>query len=202
MLFLAAEKYFENVGYVVRDFAHAVRIATQKPLRLESGFQKVLDELLDKKHSLIPDIQNSGKWKAILQSIQKEILRIPGMRLPGCLKIVLRHLSFARQRMDSSSDPLAKICCMLLPVALLLSLISCDERCLKDQRDRAIEMLKQFKPKFMLQAGVAADWGLVGTAFLRLFDKLDHDIACSEEEVIEFYQTITSCFIKGVFFSG
>ena len=87
-------------------------------------------------------------------------------------------------------------------MALLLSLISCDERCKKDQRDRAIEMLKQFKPMFMLQAGVAADWGLVGTAFLRLFDKLDHEIARSEEEVLEFCETVTSCFIKGVFFSG
>ena len=35
-VFLAAEKYFPNVQFVIEDPAHGLRIATVKPLQLES----------------------------------------------------------------------------------------------------------------------------------------------------------------------
>ena len=127
-LFLSAKSFFPNSDVAIRDFAHAVRIATVKPMQLVSLYEDVYEELINKRHALIPDLKYSEKWKRLLAGIQTDLLRMPGLMLPGCLKVVLRHLSFAKQRMDSCADPLAKLCLMLLPVALLLSAIASDER--------------------------------------------------------------------------
>ena len=196
-LFLSAKSFFPNSDVAIRDFAHAVRIATVKPMQLVSLYEDVYEELINKRHALIPDLKYSEKWKRLLAGIQTDLLRMPGLMLPGCLKVVLRHLSFAKQRMDSCADPLAKLCLMLLPVALLLSAIASDERAQKEQRDRSAATLKKMTTKFLTAAGVAADWGLISIAFLRLFDCLDHDIANSYDEVEKFCATITACFVEG-----
>ena len=199
-VFLAAERYFPNVSLVIRDPAHGIRIAIQKPLQLESLFKGVYDELIDNRHALIPDIQNSGKWQKILEGIQTSVLRMPCMQLDGALKVVLNHLAFAKQRMDSCADPLAKFCLMLLPMAVLLAFVASDERCSRPQRERAVALLKNFKPKFLHAAGVSADWGLICVAFLRLFDRFDHDIANSSDELDHFVETVRACFIQGHIF--
>ena len=201
-VFLAAERYYPRVAQVIRDPAHGIRIAIQKPPRLEDVYGKVYEELLNKRHALIPDIQNSGKWQKILEGIQTNVLRMPCMELPGCLKVVLGHLAFAKQRMDSCADPLAKFCLMLMPIGLLLAFIASDERCQRPQRERALAMLQHFKPKFMHACGISADWGLISIEFLRLFDRMNHDIANSKDEMQDFCETITACFIEGRIFSG
>ena len=63
----------------IRDPAHAIRIAVQKPLQLEALYGEVYEELINKRHALIPDIQNSDKWKKILEGLQKHVIRIPGL---------------------------------------------------------------------------------------------------------------------------
>ena len=196
-LFLSAKVFFPNADVAIRDFAHAVRIATVKPMQLVSLYEDVYEELINKRHALIPDLKYSEKWKKLLAGIQADVLRMPGLMLPGCLQVVLRHLSFAKQRMDSCADPLAKLCLMLLPVALLLSAVACDERGQKEQRDRSAATLKKMTSQFLSAAGVAADWGLISVAFLRLFDCLDHDIGNSTDEVEKFCATMTACFVEG-----
>ena len=196
-LFFSARSFFPNADVAIRDFAHAVRIATVKPMQLVSLYEDVYEELINKRHALIPDLKYSEKWKKMLAGIQADVLRMPAMMLPGCLKVVLRHLSFAKQRMDSCADPLAKLCLMLMPVALLLSAVASDERGQKDQRDRSAATLKKMTTQFLTAAGVAADWGLISVAFLRLFDCLDHDIANSYDEVEKFCATMTACFVEG-----
>ena len=196
-LFRAAQHYFPNVDQVIRDPAHGVRIAICKPLQLEAYFKEVFDELINKRHALIPDIQNSGKWTQILHGLQQKVLRIPSLDFDGSLQVVLKHLSFAKIRMDSCADPLAKVCLMAMPIALLLALISADERCEAGQRERARNTLKMFQPKFMLGAGVSADWGIITLAFLRLYDRLDHDISNSMDELEDFCSTIEACFVQG-----
>jgi hypothetical protein len=54
-----------------------------------------------------------------------------------------------------------------------------------------------FQPKFMLGAGVSADWGIITLAFLRLYDRLDHDISNSMDELEDFCSTIEACFVQG-----
>ena len=68
---------------------------------------------------------------------------------------------------------------ILLPIATLLSYIGSDMRHKKEQRDRALALLKKLDTKFCLALSLSADWGLVTKAFLRLFDVNDHDIAKS-----------------------
>ena len=169
-------------------------------MQLQSYFKEVYEELINKRHALIPDIQNSGKWKQILQGLQQRVLQIPGQSCSGALQVVHKHLSLAKQRMDSCADPLAKLCLMLLPITLLLAFIASDERCEKEQRERAVNVLKKFQPKFMIGAGVSADWGLITLAFLRLFDRLDHDIANSCDEMEHFFAIVEGCFVRGGIF--
>ena len=185
---------------IIRDVAHALRIATQKPLQLEGLYGHVYEEIINKRHALIPDISNSPKWKELLVGIQSNVLRLPGLSPAGALPVVLKHFAFAKQRMDSRADPLAKFCLVILPTCLLLSVISCDERCQWQQRERAEEMLLAMRPKFLHAAGVSADWGLLCVQFLRLFDRADHDIANSKDELEEFSETIRACFMEGRIF--
>ena len=164
-LFLAAHEYFPNVYFVIEDPAHGLRIATVKPLQLESYIGEIQEEIFNKRHALIPDIQNSGKWRQMLRGLQTSVLHIPGLRRDGALNVVLHHLAYAKVRMDSTADPLAKLCLMLMPVAFLLSFISADERCAVAQRDRARQLLSKFQPKLLIGAGVSADWGWYASRF-------------------------------------
>lgn len=184
-----------NAIMVIRDIAHAVRIAAQKPLHNDDVFGQVWDELFDKKHALVPDIQHSDKYRGLLQAAQEAVLGIPGIQHP--IDTVLRHLSFAKQRFDSFADPAAKLAIMLLPVAVLLAHIASDERCEKARRDRATHVLKLFKPEFCMALGLSADFGLLVKAFIRLFDCGNHDIANSERELQHFRNTLDAVFKHG-----
>jgi len=193
----AASDEFPNVQMVIKDMMHCIRIATQKPLHLVGACEDVFTEIINKKHALLPDIMNSHKWQTILEAAQEEVLRIPALDHRGTLKQVLKHLAFAKQRMDSCADPLAKVCMMLMPIGVMLSLISSDERNAPDQRSRAIALLSKFKPKFMHAMGVSADWGLISEYFLRRFDDGSHDISNSVDEEEEFITLFDNVFVKG-----
>ena len=107
ILFHVLRANFPNVFFVIRDVAHAVRIASMQPLHYDVLFGKFWNELFNYRHALVPDIQNSEKWKQILEAIQVECLRIPDRASP--LKSVLKHLSFAEHRFESYVDPLANL---------------------------------------------------------------------------------------------
>jgi hypothetical protein len=196
-VFMMAQQYFPNVHFVIEDPAHGLRIASTKPLQLESYFKGIQEALWKSEHALIPDIQNSGKWKEVLKGICKATMRIPGLHRRGALKVVLEHLAYAKVRMDSTADPPAKLCLMLMPIAYMLSFIAADERINGAQRARACEVLATCQPKFCIGAGVSADWGLICIAFLRLFDRLNHDISNSADEMEDFFGTVDACFIRG-----
>ena len=201
-LYMACQRFFTNVCMLIRDPAHAVRISIQTPIKIEEMYGAVYKELIGQRHALIPDIQNSGKWRCQLKAIQKECLRIPSLTREGALKVVLHHFSMAKQRFESCADPLAKFCLLLMPICMLLSFKSCDERAGRSERDLAQGLLRKFTPKFLLAAGVAADWGLLTMEFLRLFDRLHHDIAMSANELRMFTAKIRACFVQGAVFKA
>ncbi len=197
-LFLAAGVLFPETMIVIRDMAHAVRIAAKRPLHMDDIFGRVWKELFDSKDALVPMIQNSGKLREIFESIQRDVLRIPGRERP--METVLKHLSFAKQRFDSFAEPCAKLSVMLLPVCVLLAFLASDERTEGQRRARAAALLKLFTPKFCTALGVSADYGLLCQSFLRKFDCGDHDIARSVAELREFEETLTAVFRKGLLF--
>jgi hypothetical protein len=166
-------------------------------MQMVEAYAEVYNEIVDKRHALLPDIQNSNKWQNILRGIQKEVLKMESLRLSGCLNVVLAHLAFAKQRMDSVADPLAKVCLMLMPIALLLASIGSDERAKKEQRDRASQILSKMQPKFLHAMAVSADWGLICLQLLRLFDAGNHDISDSASELESFEEVIKCVFVNG-----
>jgi len=197
LFFSASGDFFPNAALAIKDMTHCIRIATQKPMQMVEAYAEVYDEIVDKRHALLPDIQNSNKWQNILQGIQKEVLQMSSLRLPGCLDVVLAHLAFAKQRMDSVADPLAKVCLMLMPIALLLASISSDERVERTRRAKASQILSKMQPKFLHAMAVSADWGLICLDLLRLFDAGDHDISNSADELDMFEETIKCVFVNG-----
>ena len=126
---------FPNVVLILRDAAHALRIAIKDPLHHDDVFGDVWESLFNVRHALVPDVMNSQRWQALLQQIQKEVLRIVGASQP--LQVVLKHLRFAKQRFDSVADPMAKVALILLPLGTLLAFIRSDERHKPDPRARA-----------------------------------------------------------------
>ena len=155
----------------------------QKPQQFDPVFDAVQTYLFNNgkmkhKHAVIPDIQYSDKLKDLLVAAQQVYLRMPAKRHP--LRVVLKHLSFAKQRFDSMADPVAKTALMLLPICTLRSTVSCDLRAKKEKRERAAQALQLFTPKFCLSLGALADYGLLSAAFIRKYDALHHDIAASD----------------------
>ena len=197
---LAAKLLFPNVVLLLRDAAHALRIAIKDPLHFDALFGEIWTSLFDERHALVPDIMNSKKWQDLLQHIQQVVLRIPCESRP--LAVVLKHLRFAKQRFDSSADPVAKVAFMLLPIATMLAYMGSDKRHKLCDRNRAKMLLKKLDSKFALAIGVSADWGLVTQAFIRLFDKTSHDIAKTESEIQAFKKTMQILFDEGGVFSS
>ena len=111
-LALAARDVFPNVLIVIRDPAHAIRIAS-KSLHCDDLFGKVWHELFDGRHALAPDLMNSDKWHSLLVAIQEDNaaqVDAPGQAQP--MARVLRNVAFAKQRFDSTATPVAKIALM------------------------------------------------------------------------------------------
>ena len=109
-MFLVARELSPNLSTVVRDPAHAIRIASQS-LHCDDVLGEVWRELFDGRHALAPDIKNSAKWHNLFVAIQEDNvlpLAEPGVgRKP--LEAVVRNLSFAKQRFDSTAGPVGKL---------------------------------------------------------------------------------------------
>ena len=133
----------------------------------------------------------------MLRGIQRETMRIPCLQRDGAIQAVFHHLAFAKARMDCTADPLAKLCLMVMPIAYLLSFIAADERCALSQRTKACEVLAKLQPKSRIGDGVSADWGLICIAFLRVLDRLSHDISNSANETEDFIDTVDAFVING-----
>ena len=203
-LTLAARELFPNLKILIRDPAHAIRIAYKNPLHCDELFGQVWEDLFDGRHALAPDLMNSDKWSSLLVAIQKEnmiLAAVPSVQpLVRPFDSVMQSLAFAKQRFDSTAGPVGKIALMLLPVATLLAYIASDERHDKSQRVRARNLLQKLNTRFCIALGVSADWGIVCQWYLRLFDNANHDIAKSRAEIDAFCETLEAVFVQGRIF--
>ena len=197
-MFLAARELFPNLLIVIRDPAHAIRLASQS-LQCDDVFGEVWAELFNNQHALAPDIMNSDKWRDLFVAIQEDnivpVAQAGIGRKP--LEAVVRNLSFAKQRFDSTAGPVGKIALMLLPVATLLAYISSDKRHESEKRERALTLLRKLDNKFCMAVGVSADWGIICNWFLRLFDVAHHDIASSRLQIDCMVETLDAVFKDG-----
>ena len=144
-----------NVILLVRDMAHAVRIAAKGPLQRGSEFELVWEDMFNRKGALVPEFQHSDKLKAAIQASQRDAVKLPGLcRSRSALDVVLKHFSFAKQRFDSFSLPAAKVAIMLLPVGAVLAARASDVREKLENRRRAMQVLRMLTPKCCLAFGV------------------------------------------------
>ena len=67
---------------------------------------------------------------------------------------------------------------------------------MKVHEKHAPALLKKFQPKFCVGLGMSADFAIVCTNFLRLFDCFDHDIADSVSEAERFLSVLEAMFAK------
>ena len=143
----AAQQFFRNCKLLIRDPAHAIRIAVKNSLHADACFDEVWSEIFDKKHALAPDIMHSDKWSDLLTNVQKDTsvtaVAVPGVGDQQPLALVFKCLAFAKQRFDSSAGPVAKMALMLVPIAVLLAYIGSDMRHTKEKRDRTLALLKR-----------------------------------------------------------
>ena len=95
---------------------------------------------------------------------------------------------------------MAKVAFMFLPIATLLAFIGSDNRHKKEDRVRAKALLKKLDSEFALAIGVSADWGIACQAFLRLFDKSNHDVAKTHGEIRASERVLKTLFMKGGIF--
>ena len=196
-LFYAIRMVFAKCKLLIRDPAHALRIAYNKPLHADACFGEVWAELFDKEGALAPTITHSDKWNDLLINIQKDhqrtCVQVPLNGQP--LALVFEHLKFAKQRFDSTAEPVAKMALMLVPIATLLAYMGSDERTDKKKRERSRALLQKLNARFCTALGLSADWGLVCKAFLRLFDRANHDIAETKAEVAALITTLEALFV-------
>ena len=108
----------------------------------------------------------------------------------------MRNVAIAKQRFDSTADPVAKVALRTLPLATLLAHTASDRRLDKDKRDSATALLQKLDTQFCTAIGVSADWGLVCTWFVRVFDEAYHDIAKSRSEIDCMLETLDAVFVK------
>jgi len=171
------------------------------PLHQDEVFGNIWRELFDKKGACIPTFQHSDKLKALLVAAQKEDAKpvgLPATHQP--LKVILECFSFAKQRFDSTVDPVAKAAIMSLPIATVLAFTASDSRVQPWMRKRAKESLDFLTSKNVRGLALSADWGIVWESFLRLFDAGDHDIAGSSEEIDGLTECIQKLFVEGAVF--
>ena len=185
-----------NVRLILRDPAHAMRIATGQPLTLANGFSEFWSDSFDNKHALVPDIQNSDAWQTKLMLAQKHILQTRGHQ-GGGLTTALKHLSFAKQRFDSASGPARKYCCLLSAIALLLIAVASDNRLNTATRQRAQTALGNMTPQHITIAGLFADYSAEALRFIRSFDTSDHDVARTNREKQQFRKRMRILFVDG-----
>ena len=201
-VFLAAREIFPNLLIVIRDSAHAIRIAS-KALHSDDVFGKVWRELFNARHALVPDLMHSPKWHNLLNSIQEDNFRVVAMHADSQpLARVVRNLAFAKQRFDSTAEPVMKIALMLLPCATLLAYVASDKRHDREMRERATTLLNMLDSKFCTAIGVSADWGIICQWFLSLFDVASHDIAKSRCQIDSMIETLDAVFLEGRVFQN
>ena len=185
-----------NVIIVGRDPAHQVRIASRDPLHTSAAFKPVWDKLFGGRHAVVPEIKNSEAWRSCLIACQKTVIELDGQQ-GGRLKTVLRHLAFAQQRFESYSDPVTRFCCMIKAIAYTLAMKAADARRKKEDRARAASALRSLSAEELMGLAVSADYAEETVAFLRRFDKYDHDPAKTPAQLREFTRRMRLLFCDG-----
>ena len=128
--------------------------------------------------------------------LRKHILDAKGEQGAGLTKI-LRHLSFAAHRWESTVSPQRRYVVLQGAIALLLSVRATDVRIESKERLLAAKRLREMGPKHAALAGMTADWGQDVGALVKAFELSDHDVALSRAHITRFLDLIKKLYVEG-----
>ena len=111
------------------------------------------------------------------------------------LSVPLTHLSFAKQRFDSTSAPARKYCAMLSAIAVALATIVADTRTESKRKKRAQAVLEEMTPTQIVTAGLWADYAALANNLVRIFDRTTHDVARTWDQVTLFIKKFQRLFV-------
>ena len=114
--------------------------------------------------------------------LRKHILDAKGEQGAGLTKI-LRHLSFAAHRWESTVSPQRRYVVLQSAIALLLSVRATDVRIESKERALAATRLREMGPKQAALAGLIADWRQDVGALVKASERSDHDIVLSRAHI-------------------
>jgi hypothetical protein len=188
--------HLTKIAFMIRDPAHAIRIAGRDPLHAEERFGAFWTRVFDSKHALCRDIQCSDQMRAKLESCQERVVQVMGSQ-GGGLQSILKHLSAAKQRFESFASPARRYCLLLTSMALFLALIANDHRKDKETRQRAAEFLESMTPDSIVVAGLTADYTAECLDFVRHFDRSNVDPATIASVRDAFKERMSALFLQG-----
>ena len=188
--------HLKSIAFMIRDPAHAVRIAARDPLHAEERFGEFWRRGFDSQHALIRDIQCSDQLRAKLESCQDRVIQVLGGQ-GGGLQCIVKHLSAAKQRFESFASPARRYCLLLSSLALLLALTASDTRQNKETRESAAEALEAITPDSIVVAGLTADYTAECLDFVRQFDRSNVDPATLARMRDAFKERMEALFLQG-----
>ena len=188
--------HFRNIAMIVRDPAHAIRIAARDPLHAEERYGHFWTEMFDSKHALVRNVQSSDQLRAKLESCQDRVKEVLGSQ-GGGLRSILKHMSAAKQRFESFASPARRYCLMLNALALLLAVVASDSRKDKPTRERAEKALESMTPESIVLAGLTADYTAECLDFVRAFDRTNVDPAVIASVRDSFVERMQALFMQG-----
>ena len=188
--------WLQQIAFMIRDPAHAIRIAARDPLHAEERFGEFWTRVFDSKHALVRDIQSSDQIRAKLESCQERVREVMGSQGAGSTSI-LKHLSAAKQRFESFASPARRYCLLLNSLALLMALIATDVRKDKATRDAAEQALEAMTPESIVVAGLTADYTSECLDMVRQFDRSNVDPATLARKRDAFKHRMTVMFLQG-----
>ncbi len=191
------ERHMPNIVLLLRDAAHALRPALgAKTLMLDTEFAAQWDQFFGEEKAFVSTLQHSDALQAKLRACQRQVLQ-HGPGLGGRLAHVMRHFSFAKHRWESTHGPRRKLCCLLLPVAVLLAYMADDARLDKAARQRYAKTLEAINGAEVVRLGLQADFTAETTEFLREFDVADPDPAITPRRKAAFIARMQALFGEG-----
>lgn len=181
------EPFLPNIRLGFRDGAHASRRVIKRPFEADPTLRDIMQSVFFGKDSIVMAIENS--------LLVKNRFEHHVGKVSNTVKSVVRSLSMAKQRFDSTQKPLGRFVLWIEPLLSTVIELSREKRASKDENSlRAVAFLAFCSEEVLLQIAMIADAGDEGEQLCRCFDK---EMPASEElseSVDHFLMKVTALF--------
>ena len=195
---LVREELFPNLTVYHRDPSHAIRLACKQPLERAGMFEGLFHLLFHDNHAMLKDLRYSDLWAAKVQDCMRQIVQDRGF-LGGDITQITRTFTFAPQRFEYVCTPLFNLPMVIPAVIKMLKMIASYKRD-DSQAKRAFSALRQINGQFILDLGIAADYGSICLALLRKFDVHSKDPSTTRQLLRHWEHQLDTLFCEGNIF--